>query len=535
MSKDTLVKGTLILALAAFVARFLGMVVRIPLLYLLGSEGMASFVIANNIYLVLLLVATAGIPSALSKLISEKVALGEHEDARKIFRSAIWFAIIAGLIVTSALIIAAPTYARLVENPQSALAIQALAPALLLFPAIAMMRGYFQGLQMMTPGGISQIWEQFVRVGTAVLLAYLFIRAGFTQEWAVAGASFGGVLGSVAAIAVMLWYFRKHQGVLRSSSSVVSRLKLGEIYKQIFRLSIPIALISMIVSAVYAIDSSTVIYLLKDQMGLTQATEMLGLLGGKAQPLAGIPPILAIALSASIVPVISSAYAKKDDALVAAKSAQALRIATLSGLPLVLIFTIAARPLNGFLFPDFSGTELIVWMTISAMFQMVMMASGSILMGMGKTTAPMIHVLVGIVVKLFGSFSLAPLFGIYGIMGSTIFCFAVVMFLNLRYLKRFVQFRILPSGHWSRLALVTVLVVISGVLIEFGLFTAMGLSSLSKWKCLLSTGIVSCYVLISYVFLMWKTKIITGDDVQTLPGPIQKALRFATNRMRARS
>src|SRR5690606_38684853 len=176
--------------------------------HLLGDAGMASFGIAYNIYFLLLIVATAGIPSALSKLISERSETGRMAEARRIYRAAMNFAVMTGIILTALLIIGAPYYAEYIaDDPESTLAIRALAPALLLFPMIAMMRGYFQGLQFMMAGGLSQIVEQILRVGTAVLLAYVLLEQGYSREVAVAGASFGGVMGSVGAFGIMLYYY----------------------------------------------------------------------------------------------------------------------------------------------------------------------------------------------------------------------------------------------------------------------------------------------------------------------------------------
>lgn len=173
--------------------RVLGLVQRVPLEHLLGSVGNASFTIANNAYLMLLTVATAGIPSTLSKMVSERYALNRPSEARRVYHAALLFAAAAGIIITVVLYFGAPYFAEKVAGvPQSALAIQALAPALLLFPAIAMMRGYFQGRGNMTAGGISQIVEQVARVATAILLAFIILKLGYGDREVAAGASFGG-------------------------------------------------------------------------------------------------------------------------------------------------------------------------------------------------------------------------------------------------------------------------------------------------------------------------------------------------------
>lgn len=144
--KESFVKGTLILAAAALVARVLGLVQRVPLDHIFDGVGRASFGVSNNIYLMLLTVATAGIPSTLSKMVSERYALNRPEEARQVYHAALLFSVAAGVFMTVLLYIGAPFYAtHIADVPESAMAIKAIAPALLLFPAIAMMRGYFQG------------------------------------------------------------------------------------------------------------------------------------------------------------------------------------------------------------------------------------------------------------------------------------------------------------------------------------------------------------------------------------------------------
>ncbi|MFD1904259.1 oligosaccharide flippase family protein [Paenibacillus rhizoplanae] len=151
--KESFVKGTLILAAAALVARVLGLAQRVPLEHLFNTTGNASFTIANNVYLLLLPLATAGIPSTLSKMVSERYALNRPHEAQQVYRAALIFAAIVGVLMSVALYIAAPYYAEYSKVPESTLAIRAIAPALLLFPAIAMMRGYFQGRNNMMAGG----------------------------------------------------------------------------------------------------------------------------------------------------------------------------------------------------------------------------------------------------------------------------------------------------------------------------------------------------------------------------------------------
>ncbi|KEQ26644.1 putative polysaccharide biosynthesis protein [Paenibacillus tyrfis] len=541
MSKDSLVKGTLILTLAALVARALGVVQRIPLVYLLGDIGMAAYGIAFNLYSVLLVVATAGIPSALSKMISEKTALGRHAEADRIYKAALWFAVCAGVLMTVLLYAAAPYFADSILNPQAALPIQAIAPALLLFPLIAIMRGYFQGRRMMMPNGISQIIEQVFRVVTSVALAYLLLS--HSLDYAVAGASFGGVVGSIAAAAVMLYYVmrlkqsdrreRSAEGAdaaAESSGASGQPLTFKAIYAQLFKLSVPIVIFSMTVTLIYTIDSSIVTLLLKDRLGEEAAREILGILTGRAQSLAGIPIILAVALSQSIVPIISSAYSQRDTKQVSDQTAKVLQLSILSGLPMVLLISLAARPINGFIFGNTTGSPvvdtyappIITLLTVSAMFQIVMQTSGAVLMGMGRMRPLVLSVILGIAVKLAGSYALAPFWGIYGIIAATALCFIVMTWLNLKVLRSAVPFRVFGPRRWLSLAATTALICLIGYGLEQFCVAYVHPFGSERLDDMVQSLIICVIAGAAYPVLLFLTRVMTLHDLQHLPGPLRK-------------
>ncbi|WP_010493734.1 putative polysaccharide biosynthesis protein [Paenibacillus elgii] len=539
MSKDSLVKGTLILTLAALVARALGVVQRIPLVYLLGDIGMAAYGIAFNLYSVLLVVATAGIPSALSKMISEKTALGRHAEADRIYKAALWFAVCAGVLMTVLLYVAAPYFADSILNPQAALPIQAIAPALLLFPLIAIMRGYFQGRRMMMPNGISQIIEQVFRVVTSVALAYLLLS--HSLDYAVAGASFGGVVGSIAAAAVMLYYaMRLKQRDRRerfaegadaaAESTSAAPLTFKAIYAQLFKLSVPIVIFSMTVTLIYTIDSSIVTLLLKDQFGEHTAREMLGILAGRAQSLAGIPIILAVALSQSVVPIISSAYSQRDMKQVSDQTAKVLQLSILTGLPMVLLISLGARSINGFIFANPTGSlivdayapSIITLLTVSAMFQIVMQTSGAVLMGMGRMRPLVLSVILGIAVKLAGSYALAPYWGIYGIIAATALCFIVMTWLNLAVLRSAVPFRMFGLPRWLSLAVTTALICLIGYGLEQLCVAYVHPFGIERWDDMVQALIICAIAGAAYPVLLFLTRVMTLQDLQHLPGPLRK-------------
>lgn len=533
MKKDSLIKGTIILAVAALIARVLGIVQRVPLKHLLGDSVMASFTIAYNIYGVMLIVATAGIPSALSKLVSERVEMGKTAEINTIFRAAMGFAVITGALLTALLYFTAPYYAtHIAEDPESTLAIRALAPALLLFPMIAMLRGYFQGLRFMLAGGLSQIVEQFLRVGTAVILAYLLLQWGYDKQTAVAGASFGGVMGSIGAIAVMLYYYWRHRQSVRLAVSQTrqqqdasSSLSLGRTYRLIFAYALPITFSSLAVPIIYFIDSSTVIMLLKGLVGYDSAKEALGLLGTRAQSLAGIPIILAIAVAQSTLPIISGAFARGDMKEVGSRASQAIWLSTVFGLWIILIIVAAARPVNGFIFGDTKGTELIVWLTLTSLLQITMTTTSSILAGLGRMKRSAIHVYVGISVKLAITFLLSRSVGMAGVIGSTFICFAVISALNFRLIRQYVRLSVL-EGRWAGMIGTVLLTVAAGVGTDFAAGRwIQGWTPMLDY--LMQTFIVAGVVAVLFVVLLFALGVIRRDQIDMLPGRFKKlALRF---------
>lgn len=524
--KESFVKGTLILAAAALVARVLGLVQRVPLDHIFDDVGRASFGVSNNIYLMLLTVATAGIPSTLSKMVSERYALNRPEEARQVYHAALLFSVAAGVIMTALLYFGAPFYAtHIADVPESAMAVRAIAPALLLFPAIAMMRGYFQGRNNMMAGGISQIVEQFARVLVAILLAYILLQQGYNNTTIAAGASFGSVIGSIAAFGVMIYFaikLRREDKQQGLNYDTTQKLPIWGIYKDIFTLSIPIVLSSLTIPVVNVIDTSLAVPLLIDQMGRESATAALGILTTRAQSVAGIPPVLAIALGTSLIPIISAAYARRDEGHLKKQITLALRISILTGMPIVLALVAAAYSVNGLLFSSLDGSGIVAMLTIGTIFQITMMTTNSILLGMGKSRISMYYVLVGIIVKLAASFLLSKVFGIYGIIGATALCFVVITILNLRMLKSIVPFEIMGK-RWGGFAIA---VLVSGG-IGFGLNQAgILLTDLmpARLAFLITCLVVGAAVVVIYLVMLIVLGVLTKQEISSYPRALQKLL-----------
>ena len=533
LKKDSLIKGTLILTAAALVVRFLGLFQRIPLDYMLGSVGQAAFNSANTIYLLLLTIATGGIPLSISKMISQRYALGRPDEAKRIYQAALMFGAATGLLLATAMYVLAPAYERLSRVPDSALSLQAIAPALLLFPIIAMMRGYFQGRQIMAAGGISQIMEQILRLIGGIGLAFIVLGLGWGDKYGAAAVAFGSVLGSIGAFSVMMWFARKLKKQDRTETLAVSsdkaakpssQLPFRTIYREIFRTSIAAVVTAMTVQFVYFFDQTLFVRLTTAFYNHDTAIKVLAEYQNKAMGIAGIPPILAIALGASIIPVISSAYALKNMQEVQRQSSLVMRIVCFTGVPVALLLTVASYSVTGLLFKSPSGSDTVALLTAGAIFQITMMISNSILYGLNKPKQPMNHTFIGIGLKVVISFALAPFLGVYGLIIGSSICFIVITMLNVRTINKEVNLNIL-GGKWAAYMLAIVVPALAGWGAEYGVL-ALTKAWADKLSYLVAASVTASLVGGLYLIMLAALRVITPEDVRSFPGPLRKVLNL---------
>lgn len=202
MSNNKFLKGAAVLGIAGVIVKIIGAVFRIPLTNWIGQDGMSYYGCAYPIYSLFLTVSTAGIPVAISKMVSERITVRNYGGAHKVFKVSL--GLLAGLGAVSFLIcyLGADFIAGTVQNnPEAASSIRAISLALLFVPILSAFRGYFQGRQNMNPTAVSELTEQTVRAAVGLTLAYSFLTVGLPQ--AAAGATFGASAGSFAAMVVI--------------------------------------------------------------------------------------------------------------------------------------------------------------------------------------------------------------------------------------------------------------------------------------------------------------------------------------------
>ncbi|MFD1434839.1 oligosaccharide flippase family protein [Kroppenstedtia eburnea] len=438
--KQSFMKGAAILAAAAFITKLLGAVYKIPYQNITGNEGMFVYQQVYPLYSTLLTVATAGFPIAVSKLVSERLAWGDEEGARRVFRVTSVLLTLSGLGLFFLLYLGAPVVAGWMGSRELlTLPIQAVSTALLVVPIMSVIRGYFQGRRNMTPTAVSQVVEQGVRVVTILTLAWWFTVNGYGVVYAGAGAVFGAFTGAVAGLVVLLVYWnqnRKGMDPIPSPPSSASGQSPGNLVRRLVALSIPISLGALVLPLFSLADSFTVANLLEaGGWSSAEAVEWKGIYD-RGQPLIQFASFFATALSLSIVPVIAEAQTLRDGRKIADRSALALRLTLFMGLPASLGLALVARPTNVMLYKDGAGSEALAILAVTTLFSTLAMTSSGILQGMDRVVLPAWHLGVGIGVKLAGNALLIPVLDIRGAALATVLGYAAAAVLNLLAIRR---------------------------------------------------------------------------------------------------
>ena len=255
--QNTFFGGAAILAVGILVVKLIGMFYKIPLTNIIGEQGTADFNNAYYIYSVLLTISTAGLPVAVSKLVSEANAVGRRNQVRKIFRLSLSLFLVLGVISFAVMFFRADLLADMMHDDKAAAGIRALAPAVVCVGCLSAFRGYAQGHGDMAPTAVSQIIEALCKLVVGLSLAFWLIKAGQGADLAAAGAITGVTVGTVVAVVYMAFHhIRKNMEEPRLSDDVPDGS--STILKEVLRIAIPITLSSSMVGIVTVIDSALV-------------------------------------------------------------------------------------------------------------------------------------------------------------------------------------------------------------------------------------------------------------------------------------
>lgn len=433
MKKQSLIKGSLILGIAGILTRFLGLFFRWPLVMLIGDEGIGYYQLSYPLYMFFVAMAS-GVPIAMSKLISERNAVGDVKGGFEIVKESSMLMLILGTGTSCILFLfARPIMSILEWRPEAYYSLIGISFAPVIISIMTVFRGYFQGLQNMTPSAISQILEQIGRVVVGVGLAIVLRPRGI--EYSAGGAAFGAAAGGLIG-SVYLGF--KYMRVKRSYG--IKKIKSNpEVLNRILKMAIPISLGATVGSIMSLIDSILVPQRL-NSAGFSgqQATILYGQLTGKASVIVNIPLTLSMALCTSLIPIIAECYFLRKQGEVRNKINLSLKLSSVIAVPCFFGFFFMAEPIMKFIFPGrFDGVDILKYLSISIPFIIVTQTTTSILQGVGSYILPVINLFIGCIVKVILTVVLVaiPELNIYGAVIASIGAYIVSTLLNLITMK----------------------------------------------------------------------------------------------------
>lgn len=525
-----------IILFAQFAVKLLGLVYRMVITNIqgFGDAGNGYYTTGFQIYTLLLAISSVGIPSAISKIVSERVALKDYKGAHKIFKTAMLLFFIIGLFSSLLLYGTAGIISDYVINmPGSKYTIQSLAPSIFFVCISSVIRGYFLGLQNMKATSNSQILEQVFKSTLTIL--FVIAAIGQTPEMMSAYANFATSVATILSFIYLLIFYKKNKPVFKDfndSKDSVRDLAITKIAKNILMLSIPISLGSIITAINRVIDTATITRGIQiafascipayantpavfnptlDQLQ-KEAARLAGMLG-KSDTLVNMPLSLNIAFSTVLVPAISSALAIGNKKDAADKVNYSFLISTILILPCCFGYIALAQPIYMLIYPNASlGASLLQLSSIAMVFIALNQTITGSLQGMGKVYTPAIGLLLGCIAKITLNIILIriPEINIYGAAISSIVC----QIISFSYCFITLCKNLTLSMNLNKYIIKPLIASVLMGVVAYGIYTVIyKLTSLNVIAIVLSMGMAVC----SYGIAVLKLNILDRSEIEQLP------------------
>ncbi len=514
-----------ILAAAGIIVRIIGLLYRAPLTAVIGDEGNGYYSFAYNIYANILLISSYSIPSAISKIMSQKIALKEYKNAQRIFKCAfVYVAIVGGAAAGFAFFAAG---LLVVDNAIPVLRI--FAPTILLSGFLGVFRGYFQAHRSMVPTSISQIIEQIANALISIGAAMLFInQAGADADdtvRAVKGAS-GSALGTGIGVLTALLFvggiylYNRDRILARVESDKAKELEsYGSIAKDILLLVTPFILSTFIYNCSTAINQTIFAKVMQGKHNVAQSivSTYYGIYSGKAVVLRNVPVALASAMSAAIIPTVATAWVLKEKKDARYKVRRAVKVTMIVAVPCVAMFLFLARPIVHFLFPQKSSldlaSKLLMCLAVTVVFYCLSTITNGVLQSIGLISRPVIHAAIALGVQsvlLWALLSYTQI-GIYAIVIADIIFSVIVCILNSASLYKHMKYH---QEWFTTFVLPAICSLIMGLIAKL-IFNLIYHFSNSERISLIVAGIIAVIV---YLFTIIQSGAISGGELEVYPG-----------------
>lgn len=448
---DFLIQG-MILAIAMVMTKVIGAVYRIPLTNILGDEGNGFYGYAFEVYAMALMLSSLSLPTAVSKLVSSRMAMGQRRNAFRVFLCSLVFSLAVGIFITLVIFFGAGAIAEnIMKSPLSVYALKVLAIGLFIVAILGVLRGYFQGLGTMMPTAVSQIIEQIINAIVSIAGASILFKVGMTAgeksgeellgpAYGAAGGTLGTVTGALFALFFLVFCMYVFKGNIKHSLRT-DRTRKKESYQRILKILVLTIIPVIFSTAIYNINQIldlTFFNSIMSAQGFTEKEYMAlqGIYTGKYNTLINIPLAMANGLAASIIPSLTMAVTTGEKKQIFSKIDQTVRFTMLIAIPCFVGFVVLASPLMVFLYNDSSKTPALVLAlgAVTVVLYSWSTVSNSILQGLDEMIIPAKNAGISLVVHLVSLFLMLIVFkwNIYALVVSNIVFALCMCLLNNR-------------------------------------------------------------------------------------------------------
>ena len=435
--KQSFMGGVTVMAISTVFVKICGALYKIPLNAILGDEGVTYFTSAYNIYAFLLTLATAGLPLALSKLISEANATNRRTQMRRCLNAAMGVFVVLGAAGSAVMLLFTEQLAAMMHNTLAYWPIKCLGPSVICVSVMCAYRGFAQGRQNMVPTATSQFIEAFTKLVVGLPLAWYLIRSGYPLDIGAAGAIVGDSAGIVLAMLYMILNHRKNRGPIMWGIDKAD--SYGTIIKRLLALGIPITIGQAGMSLFNMLDQSIILGQLQNVLGLTEqdASKLYGQYIF-SNTLFNLPSSFLPTIAISLIPAVSVAVTRRDHHEVNKIVTTSFRLIAMLAIPAGVGLSVLAGPILLLLYPSrretaIAATYHLQLLGVASVFVCIMLLTNSIMQAHGKVRLPIYTMLIGGAVKVGVNYILVanPDINIKGAPIGTIVCYGLIALLNL--------------------------------------------------------------------------------------------------------
>jgi stage V sporulation protein B len=529
-------QGAVILAAAGVIIKALGAVFKIPLGNMISDTGMGYYQTAYTIYVMFLVLSNSGIPVAISRMVSERIAVGRPWDAHRVFRVSFILLFLIGLASSMLCFFKTDMLLHHFPNMDNAsYSIKAIAPALLIVPPMAAYRGYFQGKQNMRPTANSQVLEQFFRVAAGLGVAWYMLPRG--EQFAAAGAAAGAAVGAAAGLLTVVTIYALSGGKrsaeraearergrerARASGNRDARAETESVHGMLLRICLiaaPITIGASIMPIMNFIDLAIITNRLSDLgWAAEEVRKTYGQLAGFVNPLINLPQILTQAVAMSLVPAVAAAHKQNDGAFLRHNIQLGLRTAIIIGLPCAFGMMTLSEQIMLLLYPAvresaIAAAPFLFILGFGIIFLSTVQTLTGVLQGIGRQMIPVCNLCIGAVAKIAVTWTLIaiPAVNVKGAAIGTVTAYILAAVLNLAAVRRHTGTRFDIGLTYIKPALAA---LVMGAAV-YAVYTALHLLIGGN---AIPTVIAIAVGAVAYAAMIFIGGAITEEELRLLPG-----------------